>query len=232
MRLLSIDWDYFFPVPNPIDDKEYLYDWSHSETVHPDLMANGIWLIRAAQFVAQKRDLPTTSGEESSFWDRFRFGQAPVLFYADSHSRIYKPEVSHKVREIWNFDAHHDAYESVSDVIEHRTVSAQNWATAFRMSNIEIWTYYPQWAGWMMQDKPHVEVHPQVDPGHHFRRKFDKVFVCRSGAWTPSWVEDKFWQFIESCPIATKVKLDGMTPRKFDPAQARRIANDIPRRAA
>jgi hypothetical protein len=225
VRLLSIDWDFFFPRPSPEEDKEFLYDWGQAET--GPFMLDGIWVVRAASFITAGKPLPLTSGEEDRFWGRFRFRPAPVLYYADSHSLIYKPEVLYKVREVFNFDAHHDACEGKHSLLRNGRVRCDNWATALSIHGISIWTVYPQWASHMLEDVPKVEVHPDVDRGHAHRHEFDKVFVCRSGAWTPTWIEDKFWQFIGACPIKARVKLDNMEKRTFNMEEAQKMSNAI-----
>lgn len=214
MRLLSIDWDYFFPRPGFEEDKDFLYDWGHREDI--PFMTSSIWDIRAASFLRLGKPLPATSGAELQFWNRFKFSPDAVLYYADSHSQIYKPEVRVGITTVWNFDAHHDAYHKPSDIVKGKVVTADNWAVVLHLYHgVTIYTYLPEWAEWMLEDKPKTEVNVQIDPGVPFHRVFNRVFLCRSGAWTPTWIEDNFWKFLESCPITKRVSLDQMTRRTF-----------------
>jgi len=216
VRLLSIDWDYFFPVLRDIDDTSFLYDWGHEENI--PFMLDEIWYTRAGNFLRSGLPLPDTSGKEAVFWSRFRFSENATLFYGDSHSLIYSPQVSSSTTEVWNFDAHHDSYHKMSEIFKDGSgvVTCDNWATVLHvMRGVKIHTFYPEWASWMMEDKPCTEMKVQVDPGMPFRRVFDAVFLCRSAGWTPPWVEEKFYGFLESCPIKQRTLLDGMTKREF-----------------
>jgi hypothetical protein len=219
MRLLSIDWDFFFPVPHPKDDPRFMYDWNHAERGR--FFLETIWGIRAAQFLASDTDLPGTSGEEEDFWERFCFSDNPVLHYADSHVMIYKPEVMFQVDEVYNYDAHHDAFDSVEYVIGKGSVDCGNWATGYYIAGIDIYTVYPRWKAWMMEDEPQIDVNPSVDTGNVDKRKFDRVFICRSGSWTPPWIEEQFWKFLENCPVKTRVRVDDITRRELDMEEVR-----------
>lgn len=213
MRLLSVDWDFFFPIPN--SDPYGLYDWGHHENMA--FMVDGIWAIRAANFQHAKLRLPGTSGEEATFWQRFRFAPGARLYYTDSHCRIARPEVRAGITEVWNFDAHHDAYKPAQDVLATNTVACDTWATAFHLMGIKVRTFFPAWHGdYVGRDKPAVSMPAvQVDRGQAFNRLFDGVFVCRSGAWTPTWIEDAFWQFIAACPVTEHHPLDDIAERQF-----------------
>lgn len=216
MRLLSIDWDFFFPVLSMLEDKDFLYDWGHKEGF--SFMLNEIWYIRAGSFLRSNLPLPSTSGKETDFWGRFRFSKDATLHYGDSHALIYLPEVSGGTSEIWNFDAHHDSFRKLSEIFKDGSgiVTCDNWATVLHsLRRIKIHTFYPEWAPWMMEDKPSTEMEVQIDPGVPFRRVFDNVFLCRSGSWTPPWIEEEFWKFLESCPLKQRVSLDNMTKRTF-----------------
>lgn len=209
--LLSVDWDFFFPIPE--HDPGFLYDWGHRENY--SFMLNDIWVIRAASFIKRGLHLPDTTGLEEHFWARFNLKDC-TLFYADSHMNIMKPEVMSGVDEIWNFDAHHDSYTPISQVAKNMKVSCQDWATGCYLMKTKLKIFYPRWASYKIgAEKPSIPVHIQVDRKQQFKRRFDRVFVCRSGAWTPTWIEDKFWRFVEECPAAEKIKLDGMERRQF-----------------
>jgi hypothetical protein len=40
-----------------------------------------------------------------------------------------------------------------------------------------------------------------VDDGASHLGQFDKVFVCRSGAWVPPWFDDAFADFLQIAPV-------------------------------
>lgn len=223
-RLLSVDWDFFFPVPEV--DAEFLYDWGHREDLA--LMKEEIWVFRAADFLQRGKPLPDTDGRECDFWSRFRFNPDAKLYYADSHSQIFKPEVFEDgVTEIWSFDAHHDAFKTPKEVIRTNQVTCESWAVAAWLNKAKVRVFYPPWREYALkEEKPKVPIHIELDPQNRkpFRQPFDKVFVCRSGAWTPTWLEDKFWEFIFSCPALEKVNLDGIKRREYPQEEADKLA--------
>lgn len=68
MRLLSVDWDYFFP--DPIGGPMF---YAGQPFADPKEMAFRVWLFRSKQYIARSATLPVTSGDENHFWERFRF---------------------------------------------------------------------------------------------------------------------------------------------------------------
>ncbi len=205
INLLSIDWDFFFPY-------DACYDWGHREI--PFFMSNTIWNNRALGFLIRDSRLPGTSGQEEVFWNRFRFHPDAVLYIADAHMNIFNLANKIKAYNIINFDFHHDAYSPVSDVIKSMRVTCENWVTALYAFNkhINIVHYYPETTNY---DKPKIDIRSEVDNGKKLRLVFDDVFLCRSSAWTPSWLDDKFDKFIEDCPVKNHVALDKMEKREF-----------------
>ena len=106
MRLLVVDFDYFFPVPqDPRDPLAPLFAWAHFETPYYLLEA---WEERALAFLLRGLSLPEARGWEG-FWGRFAFAREAVLYYAESNALAFHPEVRRGVEEVVLFDAHHDA---------------------------------------------------------------------------------------------------------------------------
>ena len=57
---------------------------------------------------------------------------------------------------------------------------------------------------------------------------FDRIFVCKSPAWVPSWCDADWKRFIESAPVRRRVNLDGSKMlRTFDLAAAQEEADMI-----
>lgn len=218
-RLLVVDWDYFFPNVERPEDGQYmefmLYDWGHQEG--SNVMLNHIWISRAATFKRTGLPIPTTSGLETAFWSRFRFSNKAELFFAESNSRAASGEVERGIEAVWLFDAHHDAgYKGqVLDVLERGTVSCEDWMLAYR--NNELHVRYPKWRHYAseVEPTPLINVDRQVDDEEPLPQLFHRVFVCRSGAWTPPWVDDKFIDFIAACPVQQRHNLDGIEAREF-----------------
>lgn len=183
-------------------------------------MRDAIWTIRAAGFLRADKSLPGTTGEESTFWSRFNFDANTKLYYADSHVRAANKRVMAGVTDVWNFDAHHDAYRSVEEVVKAVRVSCEDWTVLYHILGIPVTSVFPQWAEYRTDSEPKIPMYVSVDTGAEIRPGFNRIFICRSSAWTPSWLEDKFWEFIDACPVKTKINLDEMTKRQFNIADA------------
>ncbi len=247
MKLLSVDWDYFFPKiehsSQPRFSQEWaLYDWGHKES---RLMIDLIWGTRAAGFLAAGLSLPGTTGEEEHFWARFHFTKRAKLYLAESHSALGDEKViGHGVREIVNFDAHHDAgyhHRSFEDALRameikndkgigHR-MACDDWAVYAAARGIPVVTKYPAWRSWAMNDEggepePEAPIERMIDDGTPFAEPFGRVFVCRSGAWTPSWLDDKFETFVKAAGLEVVV-LQPPSDRAFNMADVEQDVKHI-----
>lgn len=217
-RILSVDWDFFFPIPYM--DDEGLYDWGHRESkLYIDSF---VWHVRAASFVRHNGKLPKTDGVEKHFWEKFNNLAKIPLYYADSHLAIteLRPILNAFTYVIDNYDAHHDCYKSAQEAAEDGYLDCSDWTLKFWSSHLSIEWIYPDW-----MDKRRVEEDcpRHLIPSRRYsdfksdvRPNYDAVFVCRSGAWTPPWIEKQFWKFIDDCPCGKKVALDNITRRKLD----------------
>ena len=229
-RLLSVDWDYFFPELSFDPEMWQFYDWDHRDS--GSFFLNAMWYHRAASFIVNNYPLPMSTGLETTFWSRFKFTPSAKLYYSESHVNIYDERVRKGIGEVVSFDAHHDAgYSGPKDhqeALEHQLaymnrgkVTCEDWAVAFKfLHGIDVQVVYPKWKTWAMTGEPTPTVNllrtvdtdlPVVVPG-----KFNSIFVCRSGGWSPSWLDDNFDAFIAACPVKNKINLDGVTNRKFD----------------
>jgi len=227
-RLLSVDWDYFFPELSFDPEMWQFYDWGHRDG--GSFFLDAMWYHRAATFLVNNFPLPMSTGLETTFWKRFKFTPATKLYYADSHVNIYNDKVRKGIHEVLSFDAHHDAGYSGpkdrSEALQHQIaymkkgkVSCEDWAIAFKfLHGIDVSVVYPNWKTWAMTGEPTpvVDVPRLVDTDEPVAGKFNSIFVCRSGGWSPSWLDDNFDAFIEACPVKTKINLDGISNRNFD----------------
>lgn len=212
MNLLSVDWDFFFhDKAQESTDESLCYDWGHMET---PTFIHKLWELRAAQFIKANIELPMTTGEERNFWRKVNISKEAKLFFAESHSAIAQSPVIKGVDKIWNLDAHHDAYRRSSGGV----VMCDNWAHWAFVMGIEVTTRYPEWR---VDNAPMETVIPMdieiLNYTDLSKQVFDRVFICRSGAWAPSWLDKDFEKFVAKCPAKIKVCLDGKLPkRKFD----------------
>lgn len=218
--LLSIDWDFFFPIPE--HDPNCLYDWGHRED--QNLFYGLIWSIRAADFLRFRRELPATSGEEKDFWNRFHFKQDATLFYAESHSLIL--QVIKNTTHILNFDAHHDA--GYSNGKKKQEQGCDNWVLYLPHKNT-VRVIYPSWKFYAFKAEPATQgkVKRIIDDGKPIPDEVDTVFVCRSGAWVPGWLDDDFDNFLDNCPVRRHIQVGKLVERKWDDNDARQMSKSI-----
>jgi len=57
-------------------------------------------------------------------------------------------------------------------------------------------------------------------------KSFDRVFICRSGAWIPTWLDDKFDKFISDCPLAYKRNI-GLNKREFNIDEVKKLSSAV-----
>lgn len=223
-RLLVVDWDYFFPLVEDIDPDAppvwALYDWGHQEG--RDIFYNHLWVGRAASFKRAGLDLPGTSGAERDFWKRFRLAPDATLTVTDSNAKAYNPDYG-KLGAVYLYDAHHDAgYKGTMTDIEQRgKVSCEDWMGGYYLDGVpNLLVRYPPWRTGVFTWEPEtvVPVDRRFDDGLPVGLTFHHVFICRSGAWTPPWIDPSFDTFVAACPVRDRVVDDTVAPRQWDEA--------------
>ena len=221
MKLLSVDWDFFFKTPWRMkagerkDQHLDLYDWGHRDNA---FFAEFLWPTRAGGFVRNGLPLPGTSGEEVGFWDRFRFAPRTKLYLADSHSLAIHPRVAGRspqryvAAHVWNYDAHHDCgYHKgqAKEAAEQGRYACDDWMVGYHALAGELHVRYPRWAtaGIEAEPKPEIAVDRRFDDGDTPRDGadrpvvFDTIFLCRSASWAPPWIDPQFKTLLDTCPV-------------------------------
>lgn len=227
-RLLSIDWDFFFPNPyaGARDGDFQLYDWGHSET-NPLMSSPFIWHTRAAGFLGCNLPLPRCVGFED-FWSRVKFNKGAKIHIAESHVQAASLGRRRKFNQVVNFDAHHDqgyGEKGREDACEG-SFDCANWALYYLIIGGSVETVFPAWQENWADNRPENPLYPdkltyRQDAGESIDEPFDAVFVCRSGSWTPTWCDEDFHTFIKNSnlplvDIHTKLGGNPLTPRPFD----------------
>ncbi|MET8816450.1 hypothetical protein ABZW47_31175 [Streptomyces sp. NPDC004549] len=217
-RLLVVDFDFFFHNPRegvsaPHRGDLELYDWAHAEN---HMLCEVIWPFRAEGFLRAGIDVPRCEGYED-FWQRFTFtSDRPPLFYADSnlyagrltpaHFALSGPKAT-AWQEIHLFDAHHDSGyihdsgpASLEEWREQGTFSCEDWMLVHHDKGSRLTLTYPAWRPGGESHPPMIPLSTTVDDGADVTTPFDAVFLCRSGAWVPSWCDDQFTQMLNAFP--------------------------------
>lgn len=172
-------------------------------------------------FPGDNNKLPGLSGEEKTFWSRFQLAPDAVIFYAESHKDIIHPVVLEGVGRVLNFDAHHDAgYHRP----KNEKVSCENWIQHLpRGTAAEV--IYPYWKFYAkrVERTPLKRVPRIIDDRKPCETVIDRIFLCRSGAWVPGWLDDEFDTFLQSCPAGSKIQVAPLVERKWDDKPARKM---------
>jgi hypothetical protein len=228
MKILSIDFDMFFPVDTTGPDWQ-LYDWGHSES-HGKQLLELLWVIRAAAFMEDKGSLPgtilTDGGMEEKFWGGFQFSPKAKLYLMDSHRFAVHPLLKGKaVSEVWNLDAHHDMGYSQQDtqqIMTEGVVHCGDWLAAYKeIAGAKVHVRYPYWAAKKMElESPMVEPYSRnfldFEEGPEPYPVFDAVFFARSPHWTPTLIDYQYWDMVEACPLKNPIYLEEMEHRELD----------------
>jgi hypothetical protein len=231
-NLLVVDWDYFFPVKHPNEDPDFLYDWSHSESL--PFFREAVWQIRAATFDRAGVPRPVMNKDWIDFWDRFDISDDATLYYGDSNVLALREEVrrstGERTAQVWLYDAHHDCgYErDLTDMARSLTFTCEDWMIGYRLiDQAQLHVRYPDWKPWAMKKEPQ----PQVAVDRAVNREgngpaitFDTVFVCRSGAWVPPWADHDFQDFVTDAPVNEIYELEDCQPRDWDEDFVQRLA--------
>jgi len=235
MKLLTVDWDSFFPMPAPDNtDAWYLYDWGQKEA--PFFM-NGIWMMRAASFLRAGLELPSVNDEWRQFAQRFMLRDVETLYVGESHMSAVGL-LNEGFDEIWLYDAHHDCgYQGTNEIDtikEKEQVNCENWMIAYNVwgdvAPEDMHVRYPHWKYWALdpdygEGEPALPIDRKMDDGAPNDTVFDALYICRSGAWTPPWCDDLFDQFLLTwgADEITDELAEGNCPlnkREFDVADA------------
>lgn len=215
--LLSIDWDYFIYIK-----KE---DWgSHLEN-NKSLVDH--WYKKYIQEQLKGRDIQKSyqlSPEVGGFWGKirkhFQFEQDLKVYVSDSHALSYSIAKENGCRIIYLFDAHADlGYGGLSSL--NFEVNCSNWlGKLFKDKLIE--EAYIIYSPYTSEKPEHFKSMNSLynikycdfdDLGENI--KVSKIHICRSGAWTPPWLDEKFIQFIDE--LGVPYEIVDCPARKWDP---------------
>jgi len=198
--LLSIDWDYFIYT-----DKDNLGLYLENKRSLVDL-----WYKRYIQAKARGEDFQKAfhiSEELDSFWDKikkcFKFTDDIRVYVSDSHALSYKIAKENRCKTVCLFDSHSDlGYGGLSSL--NSEVNCSNWLGKLLKDKqiTEAYIFYSPYTA----EKPEYfkPMNSIYNIGYYDLNSFDKpvevpvIHICRSGAWTPPWLDDKFAQFIDA----------------------------------
>jgi len=215
--LLSIDWDYFIYTQDSwgsyLENKKSLLD---------------LWYKRYIQTKARGEDIRKTfqlSSEWEVFWNKikehFQFVNDIKVYVSDSHALSYEIAKKNNCNVVYLFDSHADlGYGGLSSL--DFEVNCSNWLGKLLKDKLikEANIFYSPYTA----EKPEYfkPMNSTYNISYYNFNKFDKcilvsvIHLCRSGAWTPPWLDNKFSQFIDTLGIPYEIV--NCPERKWDPA--------------
>lgn len=205
--LLSIDWDYFMPYiknwnGSYIENKRSLIKQWYKKYFESKM--NGFDIIKKLNVGCQLKD----------FWNvisrHFKIDHSIKLIISDSHKFSYDIAKKNSCDEVYSFDSHSDlGYGGISSL--KFEINCANWLGKLLNDNIisKAHVIYSPYTG----EKP--ENFKRINS--KFNVRYDKldnignninikvIHICRSGAWTPPWLDSKFASFIKKVNLPFKI---------------------------
>jgi len=214
--LLSVDWDYFIYTKNwgsYLENSRSLVDY---------------WYKRYFQAKARGKDIRKAfrlSPELDGFWSKikkcFQFKDNIKACVSDSHALSYEIAKENNCKAVYLFDSHADlGYGGLSSL--NFEVNCSNWLGKLLKDRQieEANVFYSPYTA----EKP--EYFEPINSFYNIRyRDFNvldgkcavvsAIHICRSGAWAPPWLDNKFIQFVNGLGFPYEIK--NCPERKWDP---------------
>ncbi|HHW47510.1 MAG TPA: arginase [Clostridiaceae bacterium] len=214
--LLSIDWDYFIHTK-----KE---NWN--SYLENDKNTVKLWYKRYIQSKAQGKDIKKfflLSSEIIVFWNKvkeyFQFEKNTKILVSDSHALSYNIAKENNCNTVYLFDAHADLGYGGLSALDFE-VNCANWLGQLLKDKI-VKRAYIIYSPFTVE-KPEYFKHMNSVYNIKYRRlkelgkgiNVSVIHICRSGAWTPPWLDNRFYQFISASGIPYEIV--NCPPRKWD----------------
>ena len=150
-----------------------------------------LWYKRYIQSKAKGKNIKKAfqlSLDVDNFWEEikkyFEFGKNIKVYVSDSHALSYDIAKENGCNRVYLFDAHSDLGYG-------------------GLSSLNFEVNCANWLGKLLKSKLIEEANI-----------ISAIHICRSGAWTPPWFDDRFFQFIKELGVPYKI-IDCPT-RKWD----------------
>lgn len=202
--LLTVDWDTFIP-------ENTIWDMGHQESL---MFLNMMWQMRMSLFKEMKTD-----GEEVDFWEKIRqvvdLSLVDAVTVSDSHAYVWSEAAF--ADTIILVDAHHDTWAE-SDPEDN--IYCHNWARKWLIQDTSRHLFWiqPDWADGSFSVSDDLSHRVTRCPFSEFDRFYegaadsfdiDGIHICRSGCWTPPWLDSNFIEFVERVGLEVISLQDG-----------------------
>lgn len=208
--LLSIDFDYFIR-------EKIIWDFGHSEE-RPGLFGDVVWQIRYSNVDLYEETDPEKYADFDPTYilkklreKKININSKTQLCLAESHEKAYSFFANGgKPKLLIHIDAHHDMFTK-------GTLNCGNWLYHLlnKFPDMKVFFIYPKWSldeSWIDRKKEIKKTKPlkwmTYDKLPVINEHVDKLFICRSGIWTPPH-HDKLFQMM----VETIAYFSGITPQ-------------------
>lgn len=189
---VSVDWDGFVPEPRAYDA-----DFGHQES---PLYLTDLWKFRMHHHMR-------TDGRERDFWrklwDKLPLPVNPFISVSDSHLSVWFDPALHVADTVVLIDQHHDMFGDGTE----ENIDCGNWLSVWlrhKKNRRAIWVMSPHTVEQFLPAGPKhrsltkrvvlLDSIDQLDPN---QMPNPTVHVCRSGCWTPPWLDERFIRFVK-----------------------------------
>jgi len=183
------------------------FDLGHSES---PMFLDMIWQARIGLF-----DKIKTNGDEKGFWNRLGGSLDGIVptYVSDSHAFAY--ELLRGIDHVLLVDAHHDCWREDGLGVEKREIKiyCHNWLRVWlsKGRNRRVTWVRPKWSEGLFEIPK--DLRKRVSLTDKIDGKIDRVHICRSGCWTPPWLDKQFVQFVEERKaVVIKLQSDQWDP--------------------
>ncbi|ADK15738.1 MULTISPECIES: hypothetical protein [Clostridium] len=205
-NLLSIDWDYFIPVRE---------EWcgSYIENKRTNIILWYRRYFKNRQMGENIEKTVRTGNELKGFWSKikqcFSIESKAKVYVSDSHKFSYFIAQNNNCDEVINFDAHSDLGYGGMKSLDFE-LNCANWLgkllknSIIKKANIVYSPYtYEEKGEFEEINKSFSIKYPKVE--HLVNKNINVIHICRSGSWTPPWLDNEFYKFINDLHMSYKI---------------------------
>lgn len=216
-NLLSVDWDYFVPLCR---------DWCGSYLENKRNVSLQ-WYKRYLKYKNCGKDITKSvdAGYEwTNFWNKvikkhFDLTSVKDVFVSGSHKFSYDIAKEFDLKRVFSFDAHSDLGYGGLGALDFE-INCANWLGKLLKESIikEANIIYSPYTHENIVDFKELNKAFNInycslkDLQHSI--PVHAIHICRSGAWTPPWLDPKFESFIKS--LGMPYKVISYSRRKWD----------------
>jgi len=214
--MLTVDWDFFVP-------EKAEWDWGHKEQ---PIFLSAIWALRVMGFYAQGLDARQevrSSGQERTFWsqvrNRFDLNTVKAVLVTESHADAYHAAKLWQVGSVYNFDAHADlGYHGIANLqlSAGDDPTCEDWLGRLVLDGVRAVVAYPAHSLehefdnqrfsqlQTMTGRAQLTLASTILAGVRTPIPVTVLHLCRSGAWTPPWLDGRFLMLAMSSGASVK----------------------------